>query len=347
MKRYLAGAIFSGVMMFGMGGMCVQAQSKPGVTILATGGTIAGSAASATDTTGYQAGTLGIDVLINAVPQMASVADVKGEQISNIVSSDINPEILLNISRRVNELLTTGGQHGVVITHGTDTTEETAFFLSLTVKSEQPVVVVGAMRPATAISADGPMNLLEAVTLAASPSAKGRGVMIVLNDRIGSAYYTSKTNSTMVDAFAAHEQGYLGVFISGNPKFFYKPVLPTNQHYFDVSQIESLPYVEIIYAYQNQGAELLNAAVENGAKGIVVAVSGNGGVSAAMIEGMKALMARGIPVIMATKTGSGYTTSRDYGIGSGFFNPVKSRILLQLAIATGADIKQIEAYFGQ
>lgn len=191
----------------------------PHIVILATGGTIAGSAASNTQTTGYKAGAIGVQTLINAVPEMSKVARVDGEQVANIGSENMTSDIILKLSKRVNELLARDDVDGVVITHGTDTLDETPYFLNLTVKSNKPVVFTAAMRPATAISADGPMNLLEAVTVAADPEAKGRGVMVVLNDRIGAARFVTKTNATTLDTFKAPEEGYLGVIVSGKPQF--------------------------------------------------------------------------------------------------------------------------------
>lgn len=165
----------------------LQKVSKPNVVILATGGTIAGSAASNTQMTGYKAGALGIDVLLQAVPEIHKVANVKGEQISNIGSESMNNKIWLKLAKRINELLAKPDVDGIVITHGTDTLEETAYFLNLVTKSDKPVVIIGAMRPATAISADGPVNILNAVNLAASKDAKGRGVLIAMNDNINGA----------------------------------------------------------------------------------------------------------------------------------------------------------------
>ncbi|HGM5492813.1 TPA: type II asparaginase [Serratia fonticola] len=324
----------------------VAAQAgKPQVTILATGGTIAGSSASKTDTTDYKAGSVGIDTLIAAVPEMAQVAEVKGEQISNTISGDVNDKVLLTLSKRVNQLLNQQGQQGVVITHGTDTLEETAFFLDLTVNSKQPVVMVGSMRPATAISADGPMNLLEAVTLATTRQAENRGTLVVLNDRIGSAFYTSKTNSTTLDTFKAAEPGYLGLFVSGQPKFYYSAAQPIDKTFFDVSKLTSLPKVEILYSYQAQDTAMLDAALKSGAKGIIIAGNGNGNVSSNMEAAIGELHKQGIPVVMSTRTGTGYVSTKSFAIGSGFLNPQKSRVLLQLALASGADLPQIATYF--
>lgn len=321
------------------------AESKPMVTILATGGTIAGSSASNTDTTNYQAGAIGVDVLINAVPEMKNVAVVSGEQVANIASGDIDTEILLKISKKVTQLLN-GKQDGVVITHGTDTLEETAFFLDLTVKSAKPVVVVGAMRPATAISADGPVNLLDAVTLAASKEAKNRGTMVVLNNRIGSGFYITKSNSTTTDTFKSVEQGYLGAFIGGEPKFYYTPAQPTNKPYFDISKLSTLPKVDILYSYQDQDGSLVEAAVKNGAKGIVIAGTGNGSVPLRMEPAINEAIAQGVVVILSTRTGSGFVTAKPFAISSGFYSPQKSRILLMLALANNANPEQIRGYFG-
>jgi L-asparaginase len=324
----------------------LAAEAKPGVVIYATGGTIAGSSASSTDTTDYDAGKLGIETLINAVPELKQVATVTGEQLANMPSQDMDQKTLLALSKTINKTLKDPAIHGVVVTHGTDTLEETAFFLDLTVKSDKPVVMVGSMRPATAVGADGPMNLLEAVSLAASDKANGRGTMIVLNDRIGSAYYTTKTNSTAPDTFRAAEQGYLGSFVGISPKFYYSPAVPIGKMYFDVSEKENLPKVVILYSYQDQDSALIEAAIKSGAKGIVMAGMGNGSIPTRTKEAVKSAMEQGIPVIRSTRTGSGFTSKKEEGIGSGFFSPQKSRILLSLALASGADRTAIERYFG-
>ena len=251
--------------------------SLPNITIYATGGTIAGSASSSDQTTGYQAGALGVDILIDAVPEIKNVSNVKGVQVANVASELITPEILLNISQHVQAELDSPYCQGVVITHGTDSLEESAFFLDLTVRTEKPIVFVGAMRPATAISADGPINLLEAVTLAGSPKAKGRGTMIVLNDRISSAWYTTKTNANALDTFKAYEMGFLGFFIDIKPIFYYAPALPIGKQYFDVTGLTELPQVDILYGYQALNPAIATAAVETGAKGLVLAGMGAGG----------------------------------------------------------------------
>lgn len=325
----------------------------PNVKILATGGTIAGSSASNTDTTGYKAGELGVDTLIKAVPEMTKLADVSGEQIVNVGSPQINNEILLKLAKRINTLLASNDVDGIVVTHGTDTLEETAYFLNLVVKSTKPVVVVGAMRPATAISADGPMNLYNAVKLAANPLAKKKGVMVSLNDRIGAARYISKTNTTAIDTFKSLEQGYLGGFAGGD--VYFSSVLNkmhTTQTAFDISKVEELPQVDILYSYQNDGRYLYDAAVAAGAKGIVVAGSGNGSLSSKAMEGAKAAAANGTIIARSTRVGSGIVTHSASDDKEGFvsadsLNPQKARILLMLTLTRTSDPKKIQQYFNK
>lgn len=325
----------------------------PNVKILATGGTIAGSSASNTDVTGYKAGALTIDTLINAVPEMKQLANVSGEQIANVGSPDIDNAVLLKLAKRINELLASDDVDGIVITHGTDTLEETAYFLNLVVKSDKPVVVVGAMRPATAISADGSFNLYNAVKIAGSPQARGKGVMIELNDRIGSARYITKTNTTGTDTFKSVEQGYLGV-VSGGNVFFYNESTRkhTTESVFDVTNLTSLPQVDILYEYQNNGSYFYDAAIAAGAKGIVVAGSGNGSMSSASSKGAAAAASKGVVVVRSTRTGSGVVThsSSDDKAGmvsSDSLNPQKARILLMLALTKTSNPSEIQTYFDQ
>ncbi len=328
-------------------------QDLPNIKILATGGTIAGSSTSNTDVTGYTAGALGIDTLINAVPEMKEVANVSGEQIANVGSPDVDNAVLLKLGKRINELLASDDVDGVVVTHGTDTLEETAYFLDLVVKSNKPVVVVGAMRPATAISADGSFNLYNAVKIASTPEATGKGVMIELNDRIGAARYITKTNTTGTDTFKSTEQGYLGV-VSGGKVYFYNE--PTRKHtadsVFNITDLTELPQVDILYEYQNNGSYLYDAAVAAGAKGIVVAGSGNGSLSKLSKAGAIKAVKAGVTVVRSTRTGSGVVTHSDEDdqngmISSDSLNPQKARILLMLALTQTKDAKQIQTFFDE
>ncbi|KAH6886935.1 Asparaginase/glutaminase, partial [Thelonectria olida] len=324
--------------------------SLPNVTIYATGGTIAGSAGSADQTTGYQAGALGIQTLIDAVPQLCNVSNVRGVQLANVDSGDINSTILLNLTQQIQSDLANPFTQGIVVTHGTDTMEESSFFLDLTVQSEKPVVFVGSMRPATALSADGPINLLSAVKLAVSKTAKGRGTMIVLNDRIASARYTIKTNANALDTFKADEQGYLGVFEDITPVFWYPPTRPLGYHYFDVSTSDiekGLPKVDVLYGHQEVDSDLFKAAVAGGAAGIVLAGLGAGGWPSEAVENLeRVLNETEVPVVVSRRTPWGYVGGeRDFGIGAGYLGPSKARIQLQLAIENGLSRQEIKDVF--
>ncbi|WP_349606403.1 type II asparaginase [Cupriavidus sp. DF5525] len=319
----------------------------PGVMVYATGGTIAGAAKSGLNTTTYKAGSMGVQDLLEAVPELKSIANISSKQISNVRSADIYQNTLLTLAKEAQEKLKDPNIHGIVVTHGTDTLEETAFFLDLTIRSPKPVVVVGSMRPATAISADGPMNLLQAVSLAASPEASNRGVLVSLNDRIGSAFYTVKTNTTALDTFRASEQGYLGMFIGAQPRFFYTAATPTAKPYFDVSTISSLPKVSIIYMHEDQSNEQIDSAIQAGAKGLIIAGSGNGAVPTTVRERLAELKKAGYPVIRSSRTGSGFTTTKPESLGAGILNPQKARILLMLALANQSDLAQIARYFNE
>lgn len=323
--------------------------SLPNVTIFATGGTIAGSANNTAQTTGYQAGALGVETLIDAVPSIRTVANVQGVQISNVASEAITTSILLNISQHVQASLEDPYCQGVVITHGTDTLEESAFFMDLTINSTKPVVFVGAMRPATAISADGPMNLLASVTLAGSEAARGRGGMIVLNDRIASAWYATKTNANALDTFKSYEQGFLGFFIDVEPIFYYGAATPVGKPaYFDVSGVTELPRVDILYGYEDLNVDLATAAVESGAVGLVLAGMGAGGWTDDGLDVVEGLVANnGTKVVVSRRTMDGLveaqTTEGMYG--GGWLNPQKARILLRLGLNAGLGEDELRSLF--
>ncbi|CAE6904872.1 type II asparaginase [Paraburkholderia domus] len=324
--------------------------SLPHVTVLATGGTIAGTAGSETQTTGYKPGVLTADALLKSVPSLGKIAQVSGEQISNVGSENITNDVLLKLAKRVNQLLAQPDIAGVVVTHGTDTLEETAYFLNLVVKSDKPVVVTGSMRPSTAISADGPSNLLQAMTVAASPEARGRGVMIVLNDRIGSARYTTKTNGTTLDTFKGNDAGYLGTLVDEVPHFETSTLkLHTTSTPFDVSRLDSLPEVDIVYGYQNDGGFMYDAAVAHGAKGIVVAGVGAGSESLLTLPSIKKAIAQGVIVARSSRTGGGFVPEDPAYVGllGDDLNPQKARILLMLALTVTKDPSRIQEIFHQ
>lgn len=328
-------------------------EKLPTVYILATGGTIAGSAASKTQVTGYAAGSLGVQTLIDAVPAITDFADVKGEQICNVGSPSITADNWLTIAKRCNELLKQKDVSGVVITHGTDTLEETAYFLSLTVKTEKPVIVIGAMRPATAISADGPMNLLNAVKLASSPKGVGKGVMITMNDTIVSARDVIKTNTTNCDTFKAPEIGCMGYFTSGEPYFY---SVSTKRHTaateFDVSKLTSLPKVEIVYSYIDVDPTLIDYCVKAGSKGIVTAGSGMGSLTKPQKEALEAAQKKGVVTVRSSRVQNGQVvkaagSAPDSYVYGDNLNPQKARLLLQLALTKTSDPKEIQRMFNE
>src|SRR4030095_8031735 len=197
-------------------------KSKPNVTILATGGTIAGAAATGTQA-GYTSGAVTIDAMLAAVPGIKDLANIKGEQISNVGSQDMSFEIMLTLAKRINRLLAARDVDGIVVTHGTDTMEETAYFLNLVVKGDKPVVMVGSMRPSTAVSADGPLNLYNAVGVAVDPNAKGRGILVVMNDWIHAAHSLTKTSTTAIQTFMSPLRGLVGVASYGKNDFYNTP----------------------------------------------------------------------------------------------------------------------------
>lgn len=329
-------------------------KSLPNVKILATGGTIAGSAASDTATTGYKAGALGIDKLINAVPEVKNYANVSGEQICSIDSKDMTSEIWLKLSKRVNELLADDNVDAVVITHGTDTLEETAYFLDLTVKSNKPVVIVGAMRPATAISADGPMNLLNAVRVAVDKEAVGKGVLVAMNDEIDAARDVTKTNTVNVGTFKSPDLGCLGYINDGVPVFYRES---TRRHTaateFNAAELKELPYVKIIYGHADDDGVFVDAAVAAGAKGIIYAGTGNGSIHKNAEAALAKASEKGVIVVRSTRvqTGTVVPAEQSY-IDEGFLNgdslnPQKARILLALALTKTNDPVKIQKMFNE
>ncbi|MGZ3181280.1 MAG: type II asparaginase [Telluria sp.] len=330
-----------------------QAAKLANVTILATGGTIAGSGATSTTTVGYTAATVGVQRLIDAVPELKKVANVTGEQVFQIASESMTNAHWLTLAKRVNTLLAQPNVDGIVITHGTDTLEETAYFLNLVVKSRKPVVLVGAMRPSTAISADGPINLYNAVLLAASPEAAGRGVMICLNDQINGARDTTKTNTATTDTFKSPDFGLLG-YIQGSKPYFYRA--STRKHTvdteFDVMNLNELPAVDIVYGYANVTPVALNAFVAAGDKGIVHAGTGDGSLAAQMVPALKEARAKGAIIVRASRTGTGILARNgeanddqlDFVVAD-TLNAQKARILLMLALTRTHDTREIQRMF--
>jgi L-asparaginase len=291
--------------------------------------------------------------MIAAVPGITDLANIKGEQISSVGSQDMSFDILLKVAKRINELLATPAVDGIVITHGTDTLEESAFFLNLVVKSDKPVVMVGSMRPSTAVSADGPLNLYNAVGVAADPAAKGRGVLVLMNDWIHAAHSLTKTSTTAVQTFMSPLRGLAGVAAYGKNDWYGAPVWKhTTATEFDISSVNVLPRVDIIYAYIDAPADAIDSAVRNGAKGIVIAGVGNGNMNKACVDAAARAARNGVIVVRSSRVATG-TVGRNVEldddklnfIASDELNPQKSRILLSLALLRPHDAKALQQLF--
>ena len=331
--------------------------AKPVVWVLATGGTIAGRGASPTDLSNYSSGSITGADLVAAVPALAQVAQVKTEQIANVGSSDLNTGHWLTLAKRLNALLADPGVSGAVVTHGTDTLEETAYFLHLTVKSPKPVVVVGSMRPATAISADGPLNLLNAVRTAVSADAVGKGVLVVLNDEIMSARDATKTNTYRVETFKGGELGLLGYVDEDRVSIYHTTTRRhTTRSEFDVQGLNALPKVDVLYTYLEPEPGLLKAVVAAGAQGVVFAGVGAGNLSKAVTDAIGALRAGGGPtqpvLVRTSRVGNGRVIAnreveRLSLVPGDNLNAQKARILLMLALARTKDPKDIARMFSE
>lgn len=329
-----------------------QQKDLPNVVILATGGTIAGAAESGTQA-GYTSGQVGIQTMIDAVPGIKDIANVSGEQISNVGSQDMSIEIWLKLANRINELLKSDFIDGIVITHGTDTQEETAYFLNLVIESNKPVVTTGSMRPSTAVSAEGPLNLYNAIAVAADPKSKGRGVMVVMNDQIHSAQAVTKTNTTSVQTFMSPMQGLMGAVLYGQLEFYRSAHgIHTIESVFSVDGVTELPRVDIIYACADCSADLIDLSVKDGAKGLVIAGVGNGNMTGAMLEASKKAVDKGIVVVRSTRVPTGYVLRNaevdddKYGtIASDELNSQKSRVLLMLCLLQERTPQEIQEFF--
>ncbi|DAB31309.1 MAG: L-asparaginase [Sulfurospirillum sp.] len=326
--------------------------AKPHLAILATGGTIAGSGESAIKSA-YSAGAVTVDKLLAAVPAINDMAVVKGEQISNIGSQEMTNEVWLKLAKRVNELLAKPDCDGVIITHGTDTVEETAYFLDLTVKSKKPIVFVAAMRSGTSMSADGPLNLYNAVSVAINKDTSGKGVVVVMNDEIHSAREVTKVNTSAVNAFASPNAGKLGTVYYGNVNYYMQPLRKhTIDTEFDITKIDSLPRVDIVYAHPNDTDVFVNAAVKAGAKGIIHAGMGNGNPFPKTQDALANAVKEGAIVARSSRVGSGRTTLHNevddekYGfIATDSLNPQKARVLLMLGLTQTDDKAKLQQMF--
>jgi L-asparaginase len=321
----------------------------PRVRLLATGGTIAGAQ---TTGRGYRAAALSIESIVAAVPQLATVAGIEVEQVAKLGSQDMTEAVWRKLAVRTQAALDDAAIAGVVITHGTDTMEETGYFLNLVVQAEKPVVLVGAMRPATAMSADGPMNLFNAVSVAANRAARNRGVLIVANDEIHFAREVAKTNTTQVGTFHSGHRGLAGLVNAGRAHFYAPPVRRhTVVSEFSVPRA-ALPRVDIIFAHAGMDRALIDAAVRAGARGLVIAGVGDGNLGAAALAACVAAAKRGVLIVRSSRTGGGVVERNievdddRYGfIAADELNPQKARVLLMLGLARTRDPRVLQEMF--
>lgn len=334
-------------------GSALVAEQLPKVAVLATGGTIASKRNPAKG--GYEPALTGED-LIAAIPAVRGFAQISVEQISNITSSDMNPAIWLQLARRANELLANPEITGVIITHGTNTLEETAYFLDLVTNGDKPVILVGAQRPASDPDSDGPRNLLTAVRVAVSPEATGKGVMVVMNGQINAARDVTKTNTSQVETFRSLEFGALGVVDESAVRFYRAPL--RRQHFDLPSDVTKLPRVDIISNYAGVDGLFVRAAMQSKmVDGFVIAGMGLGSVTSEMFDSIKEARDAGIPVVISTRvpTGRVFPLSATKGsalalVGIGCvladnLTPQKARILLMLALGKTKDSGELQKYF--
>ncbi|WP_420885645.1 asparaginase [Candidatus Vallotia lariciata] len=321
-------------------------QKRPTVAVLATGGTIAGEAPVAAQTSGYKAGVISVDRLLSAVPELDSVAAIRSEQIAGIDSKDLDDSLWVTLAHRVNVLLAQDDIDGLVIMHGTDTLEETAYWLHLTVASVKPVVLTAAMRPFTALSSDGSLNLLDAVTLAACPDAVARGVLVAFANRIHGARDITKVSTYAVDAFASPESGVLG-WVQDRRIEFQRRVTRahTIKSVFRLNDIDTqnpLPMVQIVVSHAGAVRVIVDALVDAGVRGIVVAGTGNGSIHSTLQQALVSARARSVAVVRSSRVGSGHVMRNGAApddmlglVSAGTLNPYKARVLLMLALSRG------------
>lgn len=322
----------------------------PSVAVLATGGTISGEAPDPDNPTAYESGVVGVDTLLSAAPDITRHADITGVQVANIGSEHMTEDVWLRLAETSARFLAEGAD-GVVILHGTDTMEESALFLALALPTGKPVVLTGAMRPANAVGADGPMNILNAVRIAASPAAAGRGVMVAISDRIFDAHDVAKTDTLGLDAFAAPARGPVGVVVDGEARFLRPSAFnPALRGLFEPGRPAPLPRVDIIYGHAGQTRDLVDAAVVAGARGLVTAGVGMGHVHRDVLPALIEAAAKGVAVVCASRVGRGMVPYgeevRQHGfIAAGPLNPQKARVLLQVALTRTGEPSEIGKLF--
>ncbi|WP_268864582.1 type II asparaginase [Helicobacter pylori] len=328
----------------------VMAQNLPAIVLLATGGTIAGSGEGAS-LGRYKSGELGVKELLKAIPSLNKIARIQGEQISNIGSQDVNEEVWFKLAQSAQEWLDDSRIQGVVITHGTDTLEESAYFLNLVLHSTKPIVLAGAMRNAVSLSADGALNLYNAVSVAANEKSANKGVLVVMDDSIFSAREVAKTHTTHTSTFKALNSGAIGSVYYGKTRYYMQPLRKhTIESEFFLSQLKTpLPKVDIIYTHAGMTLDLFQASLNSHAKGVVIAGVGNGNVSGGFLKAIQEASKMGVLIVRSSRVGSGEVTAGEIDdnafITSDNLNPQKARVLLQLALTKTKDKAKIQEMF--
>ena len=338
------------------------AQTAPHVHMVATGGTISNR----------EGGRLSAEDLAKSMPGLERHAHLTYEQFANVASSQLTLDQWIRLARRVNELFADDSSlAGIVVTSGTDTLEETAFFLHLTVRDPRPVVLVGAMRNPSTLGYEGAANLLDAVRVAAEPAARGQGVLVVLNDEINSARDVTKTDALRLQTFQSRTHGLLGV-VDRDRVVFFRQLLQrhTTKSEFDVGNVKQLPRIDVVMVYQDAPGDLIKAAVDAGAKGIVIAGAGAGGISGTQNQALDYAAEKSVFIVSGTRSGAGRiapqaprpTTQwnggnqsptpaqqrrRQFTIAAEDHAPLKARVLLMLALTMTTDRAEIQRIFAE
>jgi glutamin-(asparagin-)ase len=337
-----------------LGAPALAQTAKPNVVILATGGTIAGAGASALNSATYAAAKVPVDKLLAGLPELANVANVKGEQVSQIASESFTNDNLMKLGKRISALVKQADVDGIVVTHGTDTLEETAYFLNLVIRTSKPIVVVGSMRPGTALSADGALNLFNAVSVAASKDAAGKGVLVTMNDELQSGRDVAKTINIKTEAFKS-QWGPLGMVVEGNNYWFRAPVKRhTAQSEFNIDEFEALAPVDIVYGYGNVPRATVDAVGKTGIKALIHAGTGNGSVADRVVPALQEVRAKGIQVVRSSRVPEGFVLRNaeqpddkyDWVVAHDL-NPQKARILAAVALTKNLDSKELQRVFWQ
>jgi glutamin-(asparagin-)ase len=345
-------ALAAGAALLAASALAQAQQALPNVVILATGGTIAGAGASAVNSATYAAAKVGVEKLIAGLPELSKVANVRGEQVFQVASESLTNDNLLTLAKRVSALSKQADVDGIVITHGTDTLEETAYFLTLTVHTNKPIVVVGSMRPGTALSADGALNLYDAVNVAGSKDAAGKGVLVTMNDNIDSGRDVSKNVNIKTSAFSS-QWGPLGMIVEGKNYWFRAPVKRhTMNSEFDIDSISALPPVEIAMGYEGVSSIAIDAIAKSGAKALIHGGTGNGSVADRIVPNLQKARADGVIVIRSSRVPDGFVIRNaeqpddkyDWVVAHDL-RPQKARILAMVALTKTSSTKELQRIF--